>query len=330
MESRPQASASIVAAGVVAIFGGVLSAISIGFVLAMTSLKVPQPGPVLPPALRPVLYGMWIFFLLCALFVVVAGVQLIRLRNWARLALLVIAGCMLFFGVVGIAVIVVTLFGTPPDPVVSKAILAAILAFVYGIPIVVALWWLILLTRRSITQQFLVAATAGNASPSSFSWLNNPQVPLAIRIVGWYLASFVLFLPFLPFLPAGLPALYFGRVFRGPSAIAVYIFSFALLAVAGIGLLLVKRWSYPLTMASQILVCLNGIVTAFMPSLEANMVSIMKEMGLPTPLPPSTEAMLHQMRFTFLSGLVIPLAVIVVLLVYRRSFFGASHESPSL
>jgi len=77
----------------------------------------------------------WTLFLCCAVFLVVVGIQVIRLKNWARIALLIVAGCLLFFGVIGIAVIFVTIFGAAPtDPVVSKAVLASVLAVTYGIP----------------------------------------------------------------------------------------------------------------------------------------------------------------------------------------------------
>src|SRR5262249_37401397 len=162
---------------------------------------------------------------------------------WARIALLIVAGCMLFFGVTGIGVIFFTIFVTPADPAVSKALLATVLAFIYGIPIAVGLWWLILLFRRSVAEQFHeatvgAAATPGVAAVPSSSLLNNPQCPLGIRIVGWYLASFVLFLPIVPFLPARLPAYFLGHVFRGPSATFALFATFVLLSIPGIGLLL--------------------------------------------------------------------------------------------
>ena len=155
MTSTPRASGSIVAAGIFAILGGVLGALFNLAALILFSFSKFPPGATYPDFMRPVLYVVWIFFLFCALFLVVVGVQVIRLQNWARIALLIIAGCLLFFGVIGIAVIFVTIFGAATvDPVVSKAVLASVLAVTYGIPIAIALWWLILLTRPFVISQF--------------------------------------------------------------------------------------------------------------------------------------------------------------------------------
>lgn len=329
MAPSPRASASIVAAGVVAILGGSFAAISLAASFFVISRITYSPyGPSLSPAMRPILYATWTFFLLCAVFVIVAGLHVIRLRNWARLALLVVAGCALLFGIVGLGVIFFTIYFTPADPAVSKPLLASILAFIYGLPILAALWWLVLFTRRAVADQFhAAAATRAENSPVSTSLLNNPECPLAVRIVGWYLASFILFLPVLPFLPSRLPAYYFGHVFRGSAAIFLHFLSFALLAVPGIGLLLLKRWSFPLTIATQLFFCLNCLVIAFGSSFESNMRATLNDLGLSPSVPPAVEASLHQIRYMVLLSLVIPVAILIILFVYRRRFFVAANSS---
>lgn len=325
---RPSASPSVIAAGIVAIIGGAFSAFSIlaSFLfLTLSGFGLPSTT-VLTPEMRPILYGTWIFFLLCSIFVVATGIGILRIRKWARIALLVIAGCMLFFGLIGIGVIFFTIFLAPVEAGVSKAVLAAVLAFIYGIPILIALWWLILFTRPAITAQFQAAfAFAGPppAGPSSRSFLNNPQCPLPVRIVAWYLASFLLVLPFLPFLPFRIPAFYFGHMFRGPAASLILFLNFALLGASGLGLLLLKRWSLPLTIAIQLLFCINGLYAALSPSFESMMRSAMQEMNLPD-LPYFTQSMLTNMRYFNLLGLVIPIAIIITLLIARQSFHSAA------
>jgi hypothetical protein len=329
MALPPRASASIVAAGVIAILGGSFAAVSLAASFFVISRITYSPyGASLSPAMRPILYATWTFFLLCAVFVIVAGLHVIRLRNWARLALLAAAACALLFGAVGLGVIFVTIYFTPADPAVSKPLLASILAFIYGLPILVAVWWLILFTRRSVADQFHAATTArAETSPASTSLLNNPECPLAVRIVGWYLASFVLFLPVLPFLPSRLPAFYFGHAFRGPFAIALHFLTFALLAIPGIGLLLLKRWSYPFTIATQLLFCLNCLFIAFSSSFASNMRATFDELGLPASLPAAAETSLHQIRYMLLLSLIIPVAILIILFAHRRAFFAAAGSS---
>jgi len=328
MPLSAKASPSVVAAGVLAIIGGILAAACVvAILLALRFASATGPGAI-PASLRPFLYFVWIFFLGCDIFVIVVGIQLIRLRRWARIALVVIAGCMLFFGVIGIGVIFFTIFLAPADPAVPRPVLAAVLAFVYGIPIGVSLWWLILFTRRSVAVQFEAAAPSSDASRASLpasspSVFNNPQCPLAVRIVAWYLASFVLFLPIIPFLPIHIPAYYFGHLFRGPSGTLIVFLNFAVLSVAGLGLLLLKRWSFPLAIATQALLCANGLVAAFSPSFDSVMHELFSELNLPA-VPVGVEQMMHSLRYWNLLGLLLPLAIIITLFLSRHSFYRAA------
>jgi len=152
--------------------------------------------------------------------------------------------------------------------------------------------------------------------------LSKPGCPLAVRIVGWYLASFVLFLPFLPFFPKRIPAFFFGYLFRGPAALIFLFLYFALLIIPGFGLLLLKRWSYPLSIASQLLVCANGLAATFSPTYTEMVRSALARMSLPE-LPPTAEQMLNYSRYFNLLSLTIPVAILVTLLVVRRQFFAA-------
>jgi hypothetical protein len=330
MTSTSRASSSIIAAGIFAILGGVLGALFNLAALILFSFSKFPPGAIYPDFMRPVLYVIWTFGLFCAVFLVVVGIQVIRLKNWARIALLIVAGCLLFFGVIGFAVIIVTIFGaTPTAPLVSKAVLASVLAVTYGIPVVIALWWLILLTRTSVVTQFHSPAALESQSPviSTFR-LSKPGCPLAVRIIGWYLASFVLFVPFLPFFPKRIPAFFFGHFFRGPAALIFLFLYFALLIIPGFGLLLLKRWSYPLTIASQLLVCANGLAATFSPTYTEMVRSVLAGMNLPE-LAPTAEQMVNYSRTFNLLSLTIPIAILITLLVVHRQFFAAADNALS-
>jgi hypothetical protein len=335
MESSPKASGSIVAAGVVAIILGALAAFSnLLALLLFSSARFSATAP-FPAALRPVMNGFWIFFLLCGVFVVISGVQAIRLRNWARISLLIIAGCLFFFGVVGIVVIFVTLYLTPlPDPSISKALLASVLGMVYGIPILISVWWLILFTRHAVAAQFqnlpAPSATSAPASASNAdSLFNNPLCPLPVRIVGWYLASFVFFFPLLPFMPARLPAYLFGHVFVGPTASGIYFLTFALLVVSGFGLLLLKRWSYRLNYVTQILTCANLVFSVFSPSYEQSIGEMLSAMNLPD-LTLGADQRVHYTRYLATFGLLIPIAILIALFVCQRKFYAAADRASAV
>jgi len=158
------------------------------------------------------------------------------------------------------------------------------------------------------------------------SVFNNPECPLAVRIIGWYLGSFILVIPFIPFLPSSVPAMYFGKVLFGPAAIGVYAFNFALFSIPGIGLLLLKRWSYPLTIASQLLAGINAIYTISSPSYEANVRAVFEKMNIPN-FPSNTEQMLHYSRYFNLIGLLIPIAIVATLFIARGKFYEAANSA---
>src|SRR5215467_12402247 len=160
--TRDRAPASVVAAGIVAVIGGGFSALSIaGSFLIISRSDFSLYGLAPTSAVRSILY-----------------------LNWARLSLLVMAGGGLLFGAVGLGFTVLTIYSTPDDPVVSKPLLLSVLAFTYGLPLLAAVWWLVLFTRRPVVEQFRAASAAGRASHPTES-----DCPLAVRAVGWYLAS---------------------------------------------------------------------------------------------------------------------------------------------
>jgi hypothetical protein len=328
MPATPRASTAITVAGIFAILSGACVALLSVATLTLFSSTRFAKSSLFPAFMLPVLIFFWIFLLLCGLFLSVVGIQVIRLRNWARISLLVIAGLMLFFGVMGIAVIFVTLFVSPPaDPRVSRGLLAAILALIYAIPTAISAWWLILFTRSSVVAQFHdFAMLQAPRAPSTMSVFNNPECPLAVRIIGWYLGSFILVIPFIPFLPSSVPAMYFGKVFFGPAALGVYAFNFALISIPGIGLLLLKRWSYPLTIASQLLASVNAIFTTSSPSYEASVRAVFEKMNIPN-FPSNTEQMLHYSRYFNLIGLLIPIAIVVTLFIARGKFYEAANRA---
>ena len=327
MDSTRRASTSIIVAGIFAILAGVIVTFSSLATLILFSRGL-AVSVSFPAAMRPILYATWLVTLLCALFVVITGIQVIRLRNWARVSMLVIAGFLLFFGLMGIIVMFVSVFASMPmQPTVPQGLLFAILGVTYGVPSAIAIWWLILFTRRSIVAQFqALAAIEPPRSPSSLSVFNNPECPLAVRIVGWYLGSFIIVIPFIPFIPKSVPAVLFGHVFFGAPAAAVYLFNFAIISIPGIGLLLLKRWSYPLTFASQILACANAVFSTLSPSYESSVRAMFEKMNMPE-IPAYAKQMLHYSRYFSLVGLVFPVAILVTLYVSRQKFFQAAERA---
>jgi hypothetical protein len=205
--------------------------------------------------------------------------------------------------------------------------MASVLCVVYSVPIAVSLWWLILFTRSSVVAQFHAsAALEPPRAPSTISVFNNKECPLPIRIVGWYLASFVLMLPLVPFFPASFRAPYFGYTFQGPAFLLIYSLSLALTFVPGFGLLALKRWSYPLTVVGQLFAIVTCLYMAFSPAY-AQWFGETYERLTPRNFPYDIEHMLRITRYSVAFGVLIPIAILITLWVARRDFLQAADRA---
>jgi hypothetical protein len=315
-----------VAAGITAILAGVLAALSIALSFtALLTINTRVSDQYLPEYARLLSEIVWGTLLLVACFLVLSGVAVIRLRGWARISLLVIAVLMLFFGVIGIVVILFVVLGSDmPGPPGNKATLIGALTFVYGLPILVALWWLILFTRRSVVAQFQTRAAA--LPPPRKLQLAKPGCPLPVSIVAWFLLLSLLNLIILPFLPSSIPLLLFGHLLHGPLATALLLIQLCAIAAGGIGLLRLKRWSFPLTVALQLFYVANGLICFINPNYPAQMVAILGQLHLPINMPEAAYFLRYIRYFGWL-GLLFPLACVVALLYAREAFYAAALAS---
>jgi hypothetical protein len=324
--SSNKPSPGIIAAGFSAILLGLLVALTSA--LAFRELLRPEiviENHSLPPYARVLSALVWIAFLLGSLYLALSGAAAIRLRNWARISLLVISGMMLFFGSVGIVVVLFVLFSSQlPGIAGSKAPVVAALALIYGLPIAAALWWLIFFTRRSTVAQF--QARASTLPPRREIRFSKQGCPVAVSVVAWLLLSSVLSLVIVPLLPFPVPVILFGHQFHGPPAMALFLPQVLLITVASIGLLRLKRWSFPLSVALQLFYLTNGLFALFSPSFTGELRLIQEQMQLP-PLPTGMPDLAQYARYFGWVGLLVPLACLIALFYARDSFYAASHSS---
>lgn len=317
-------SPGIVAAGISAILGGAMVVLCFVFVFLVTRTNIPRAEQAMPAYQLTLARIVWGALIAGACYLVLCGVEVIRLRNWARISLLVFSGMMLFFGIFGVlAVLLVILASEMPGPPGTKAGVIAALVFVYGLPIVVAFWWLILLTRRSVVAQF--QAKAAKLPPSRQLRFIKPGCPLPVSVVAWFLLSSVLSLAILPFLPFSVPFVLFGRILQGPVATALLLTQFLLIAAGSIGLLRLQRWSFPLIVATQLFYLANGLITLISPNYLEQVRTILAQMHLP-PMPAGAPDFLQYSRYFGWFGLLVPIACLVALLYAREAFYAAASS----
>ena len=281
---------------------------------------------VLPAYTRTLSEIVWGTLLVAACYLIWCGIGVIRLRAWARISLLIFAAMMLFFGVIGIFVFLFVAFASDmPGPPGMKTIILATLVFVYGVPVILAFWWLILFTRRSVVAQF--QARAAMLAPSRTVRFSKPGCPLPVSIVAWFLLSSILSLAILPFLPFPLPAIFFGHMFVGPVAMVLLLVQSLGIVAGSIGLLRLQRWSFPLTVGLQLFYLANGLITFIAPNYVDQARTIVKQMQIPSP-PAGTPDFLRYARYFGWTGLLVPLACIIALLYSREAFYSAASPSP--
>jgi hypothetical protein len=332
MESLPKRSASVTAAAVLAILESVFlllccSAAFFVFLLA----KLPGPASALPPAMRYMMLGTQAFMMCLSAFGIAAGVGLLYLRKWARMSILTWGGLSVFFGVIGMLFILLMPFSPNPNaPELTADTLPSvrlIVLLIYGVPLVIGVWWLILFNRSSVKAQFAGSALHGDPSVPS-----KPACPLPIATLAWFYITSILNLLFLPFFPSRVPMLVFGRVLPGILGMTVLIATCLAFCVAGIGLLKLKPWSYTLTLGLQLFWLASGAVTVLTPNYKTAMDTFMKEfqasLHLPeTPFSPASFS--ENYGWAVVLGLLISGAVLGLLVYYRPRFLEQASRAAS-
>jgi hypothetical protein len=323
MESPAKRSASVTAAAVVAILESIFlllccSAAFFVFLLA----KLPGPASALPPAMRYMMLGTQAFMMCLSVFGVATGIGLLYLRRWARISILIWGGLSVFFGVIGMLFIFLMPFSPGPTaPELTAETLPSvrlIVLLVYGVPLVIGVWWLILFNRKIVKAQF-----TGSALPADSSVPPKPACPLPIATLAWFYITSILNLLFLPFFPSHVPMLVFGRVLPGIVGLTVLIVTCLAFCIAGIGLLKLKPWSYTLTLGLQFFWLASGVVTVLTPNYKTVMDTFMREFQASLHLPetPFSPANFSQnYGWAVLLGLLLSGAVLALLVYYRPRF----------
>jgi hypothetical protein len=330
MDGSPKRSASVTAAAVVAILSGLFLLLCCSFAFfAFLLIKVPGTASELPPALRYMMLGTEGFMMGLSLFGVATGIGLLYLRKWARVSILIWGGLSVFFCGIGMPFVFLMPFppspSTPDLPAASMTAVRLILLLVYGVPLVIGVWWLILFNRKSVKAQF-----TGSALPADPSAPPKPACPLPISVLAWFYISSILNLLFLPFLSFRVPIFIFGRVFPGRVGLTILLLSCLAFFVAGIGLLKLKPWSYSLTIGLQCFWLASTVVTLLTPNYKAVMDSFIEKfqasLHLPeTPFSPANFS--HNYGWAVVLGLLVACAVLGLLVYYRPRFLEAASRA---
>jgi len=313
------------AAGITAIVGSVLVLLgaALGF-LGVVLVPQAQAGPELPKFARVLSEATMAFFFGLAILGLFTGVGLLRLEKWARISALVWSGITATICALIIGFVVFIPFPEPPSTPNTPAnfltyVRMATVIF-YGLPLAIAIWWLILLNGKKVAAQFVASDINGTLDPSGFPIEapapSKPEFPLPIAVLAGFLllSSVSVFLVFFVHMPVVL----FAHAFRGPSGIVAWTATCVLSTVAGIGLLRRKLWSYGLTFGLQVLWLCSGIVTLTSSKYPDLMREVMSSMTFSSSSYPQYS--IKQLRTFSYAGLTFPVLILLLLLYYRSRF----------
>jgi hypothetical protein len=197
--------------------------------------------------------GIALFFALLVTWGIFTSIGLFRLREWARISIIVFSVLLTLQGAIGVLISLVIPIPPGPDQAADPAIMATYTGarmFMAGFSLALlslGIWWLVFFTREKVKEQFasapaaLLAAPASQVFPSTFappvvaSLPGSTGRPLSFTILAWLMLVSCLFIPLNLLLHA--PIVLFTKILTGKPAAVCLIAFLALYLYIGIGLL---------------------------------------------------------------------------------------------
>ncbi len=293
----------------------ILMALLMGLAAAVEHKHEIPGAPQASPAL---MYCLCAFFLGLAVWGIVTAIGLSKLRRWARYSILIIGGCMAFFGFVGMAGMLVTILIVPfllastgdtqHGSLATVRILFASFAFIYAAVTAIGIFWLVYFNRKAVRAVFagsLEAKTEGR----------RPILISVYAVLSLLGAVALLVMAFLP-----LPTVLYGVAFQGWKKVTVDLLFAAINVAVAIGLWKLAEWARRLALGYLAVGGTMMVVYLIRPSLMMrNNEAVAQAMGItPTPLPGHVQTVMYGFIFGF--SLLFMAAIAWMLHYYRGRF----------
>lgn len=278
------------------------------------------------------------FYAIFAGWGIVTAVGILGLRPWARISIFVMSATAIFFcvcGAVGLMVVPVILRQTPNAPPGFATIFVVVGIFMLLIPLGIAIWWLVLFTRKRVIVEFASDGVAGLAvqseafdasslSPQFAPASMTPQIPLSIRIItALYLvfsAFAVLTVPYS--IRLKIPTLVMGKIVDGWPAWTFLTLLVVVQIVLCVAVLKKRTWALDGLIAVLIFGAVNSAFFAIAPSRTALWNRVLQAESLPPNVGAvSMESFMNTiMPISISVGIVFALVCLYFLLTRRRAF----------
>lgn len=256
---------------------------------------------------------------------VLVAVGIFKRKNWARVAALTLAAlvaCVCTFAVV----VLCALLYVGPNLIsnligdFSGGLIRLI--FLYLFVLCLAIWWLSLLSRPRIAEQF-----AGESDGDHSAALKKPVCPPPIALLAWLMIVSAVLSALCGLLVDGaIPAMLFTHIFSAHASQWIWTINIAILLLCGIGLLRLLRWSYSVTIAFHVFWLVSIFVSQISPLYEKYLGMCLKTLMLPESYVSLGISRFPHWVSAFATA--IPTALLIVgLFYYRPAFLKAAAES---
>ncbi|MCU1323261.1 MAG: hypothetical protein JWM43_2910 [Acidobacteriaceae bacterium] len=302
-------------------------------------------GSLAPPPKIILYFGLFaaLLFAAMATWSIFTIIGLVRLRNWARISILIIGGCLVFLGGSSALFAIAAIFLSPTpnaqSPLTSHTqhLVLAITGIFYGLLAAVGVWWLVYFNLRRVRALFAPPISrlpdctldpagyrAFSAPPSRFA-----QVPTTITILACLFFVSALTCGLMAFAP--LPAFLLGFIITGSGQHILYAVLAILSGLIGYGLIHLDNRARIATIALLCLGILN-VPLMMLPWYQSQfriynqqIVDKFQLPGLPATAPPA----LTSAYFIFIGviGLVIYGGIFWLIQRHRASFLKSSPPS---
>ena len=256
---------------------------------------------------------------------IVVGAGLFRPQNWARVAALVISvlvGCFCALSV--LALLIVSFGGLSLGlgvEIPQKSDLLRV-AVIYFLIFAVAVWWLVVFSRKSVAAQF----SSSNGAKLEDA-RKKPACPPPIALLAWLMIiSSALSAISWPLIFGRIPAMLFTRVYPIQTSQWIWAANILLFLLCGVGLLKLQRWSYDATILLHVFWTVSLFFSQLSPGYPGYVRECLLALEFPSTINDPT-AFVFPYWLTAIVSVVPTFLLIVGLFYYRGRFLKAAAET---
>ncbi len=327
--------AGVTIAAVVVFIGSGLTLLSAGFMIFASSvMPVAESAPAFT---RDAGLIMSVLMLGLAGWGIATGINLLQLREWARISMIVFSGLLLVMAVPGLLMMLVMPLPIPPASAVPPGeampplahLMTAVrigMATFYGLLALLGGWWLYFFNSRPVREVFRNPTTPAAASgwapvalaPTELP--GAPKRPVSITIIAYLALVGACMFPFFNILH--MPLTFLGFYFTGAKASLIVVGYMSVQLLMGYGLLKLEMWGRNLAVYYFNFAIFNSVISVILPGAQTRYEEAMGAVQGSLGLPPT------QFQFPLWFSLVFSLPWIAIQLwfvVTRKKAFEGVH-----